>query len=118
MIDIYNSKLEKYADSDRHIFTATFVRPDDRQGIFKDLTVDNEDNKVVDQIALRMTKAFKELDLKKGDVVQFEAIVKKNKRGEFTVERPTRAEKIDTSGEESDNSGVHTVGDDWDWFEK
>lgn len=117
MIDIYNQKLEQYADGERRIFTATFLRPDDRQGIFKNLTVNNEENIVVKQIALRMTKAFKELNLEKGDIIQFEAIVKKNKRGEFTVERPTHAEKI-SSAETEEDSGVHTVGDDWDWFEK
>lgn len=117
MIDIYNEKLAKFADGERRIFTATFLRPDDRQGIFKDLTVDNVDNEVVKQIALRMTKAFKELNLQKGDVIQFEAIVKKNKRGEYTVERPTHAEKI-SSAETEEDTGVHTVGDDWNWFEK
>ena len=70
MIDIYNEKLAKYADGERRIFTATFLRPDDRKGIFQNLTVNNEDNVVVKQIALRMNKAFKELDLEKGDVVQ------------------------------------------------
>ena len=64
-----------------------------------------------------MNKAFKELNLEKGDVVQFEAIVKQNSRGEYTVERPTGVEKI-SSGEDEEDSGVHTVGDDWDWFEK
>ena len=33
MIDIYNEKLAKYADGERRIFTATFLRPDDRKGI-------------------------------------------------------------------------------------
>lgn len=116
MIDIYNEKLAKYADGERRIFTATFLRPDDRKGIFQNLTVNNEDNVVVKQIALRMNKAFKELNLEKGDVVQFEAIVKQNSRGEYTVERPTGVEKI-SSGEDEEDSGVHTVGDDWDWFE-
>ena len=82
MIDIYNEKLAKYADGERRIFTATFLRPDDRKGIFQNLTVNNEDNVVVKQIVLRMNKAFKELNLEKGDVVQFEAIVKQNSRGE------------------------------------
>lgn len=35
MIDIYNEKLAKYADGERRIFTATFLRPDDRKGIFQ-----------------------------------------------------------------------------------
>ncbi len=118
MSDIYNQKLEKYADGNRHIFTATFIKKDDKQGIFKNLTADNEENVVVEQIALRMTKAFRELDLKQGDVIQFEAIVKKNKRGEFTVERPTRAETIDTSKEVKEDEGVHVVSDNWNWFEE
>lgn len=117
MIDIYNEKLAKYADGKRRIFTATFLRPDDRKGIFQNLTVNNEDNVVVKQIVLRMSKAFKELNLEKGDVIQFEAIVKQNSRGEYTVERPTGVEKI-SSAEDEEDSGVHTVGDDWDWFEK
>lgn len=117
MIDIYNEKLAKYADGERRIFTATFLRPDDRKGIFQNLTVNNEDNVVVKQIVLRMTKAFKELNLEKGDVVQFEAIVKQNSRGEYTVERPTGMERI-SSGQDEEDSGVHVVGDDWDWFEK
>ncbi|WP_248616415.1 hypothetical protein [Lactobacillus amylovorus] len=65
MIDIYNEKLAKYADGERRIFTATFLRPDDRKGIFQNLTVNNEDNVVVKQIVLRMNKAFKELNLEK-----------------------------------------------------
>ena len=110
-------KLAKYADGERRIFTATFLRPDDRKGIFQNLTVNNEDNVVVKQIVLRMNKAFKELNLEKGDVVQFEAIVKQNSRGEYTVERPTGMERI-SSGQDEEDSGVHVVGDDWDWFEK
>lgn len=117
MIDIYNEKLAKYADGERCIFTATFLRPDDRKGIFQNLTVNNEDNVVVKQIVLRMNKAFKELNLEKGDVVQFEAVVKQNSRGEYTVERPTGVERI-SSGQDEEDSGVHVVGDDWDWFEK
>lgn len=117
LIDIYNKELAKYADGKQHIFTATFLRPDDRKGIFKNLTVDNEDNIVVKQIVLRMTKGFKELNLEKGDVVQFEAIVKQNKNNEYTVERPTGVEKI-SSSEDGKDSGVHVVSDDWNWFEK
>lgn len=117
MIDIYNEELAKYADGKQRIFTATFLRPDERKGVFQNLTVDNEDNVVVKQIALRMSKGFKELNLEKGDVVQFEAIVKQNKQGEYTVERPTGVEKI-SSAEDEENSGVHNVENDWDWFEK
>ncbi|NMB31898.1 MAG: hypothetical protein GX990_04500 [Lactobacillus sp.] len=116
MIDIYNESLAKYADGDRHIFTAKFLRPDDRKGIFTELTVDNEDNVVVKQIALHMTKAFKDLNLEEDDVIQFEGIVKKNTRDEYTVERPTRAEKI--SSADNSDSKVHVMGNDWDWFEK
>lgn len=102
MIEIYNESLAKYADGDRHIFT--------------ELTVDNEDNVVVKQIALHMTKAFKDLNLEEGDVIQFEGIVKKNTRDEYTVERPTRAEKI--SSADNSDSKIHVMGNDWDWFEK
>ena len=116
MIDVYNESLAKYADGDRHIFTAKFLRPDDRKGIFAELTVDNEDNVVVKQIALHMTKAFKELDLEVGDVIQFEGIVQKNSRDEYTVERPTRTEKISSAN--NGDSKVHIMGNDWDWFEK
>ena len=111
MIDIYNESLAKYADGDRHIFTAKFLRPDDRKGIFAELTVDNEDNVVVKQIALH-----KELDLEEGDVIQFEGIVQKNSRDEYTVERPTRTEKISSAN--NGDSKVHIMGNDWDWFEK
>ncbi len=41
MIDIYNEKLAKYADGERRIFTATFLRPDDRKGIFQNLYVNS-----------------------------------------------------------------------------
>lgn len=115
MVDIYNEKLEKYADHHRHIFTAKYSHANKHEGIFQDLTVNNEDNVVVQQIALRLSKSFQNLQLQKGDVVQFEALVKKNNRNEFMVERPTRVEKI-ASAAPQDKGGVHVVGDNWDWF--
>lgn len=117
MIDIYNQKLEKYDDGERHIFVATFDRPSDRRAIFTDLKVDDMKSVVVERIALNMTKTFRELDLQKGDVIQFEAIVKKNNKNEYTVERPTKAEKIDAAADH-EQSNVHVVSDDWNWFEK
>lgn len=118
MIDIYNRSLAKYADNKRHIFTATFLRSSEHEAIFKDLTVDELNNVVVKQIALRYTKAFKELNLAKGDVIQFEALVKENKDDEFKVERPTKAEKIKDASEDESQDGVHVVSDDWNWFEE
>lgn len=119
MIDIYNKKLEKFADGERHIFTATFVRPSARLAIFQDLKVDNQESKpVVDRIAIHYTKTFKDLNLHKGDVVQFEGIVKKDKKNEFMVERPTKAETISSVASEDEKNGVHVVSDDWNWFEK
>ena len=55
--------------------------------------------------------------MKKATLFNFEAIVKQNSRGEYTVERPTGMERI-SSGQDEEDSGVHVVGDDWDWFEK
>lgn len=115
MADINNQKLAKYADKERHIFTGKFLRTEKRDGIFQQLTVNNEDNVVVDQIALHMTKSFKELNLQKGDVVQFNGVVNQNKRGEYVVQRPTDVEKIASAPVEN-KSKVNVVGDDWDWF--
>ncbi|MCH3904274.1 MAG: hypothetical protein LKF01_07195 [Lactobacillus sp.] len=114
-MDIYNQKLAKYDDGKRHIFTAKFVRADKHNGVFQELTVNNEDNLVVQQIALKMSKSFKDLQLQKGDTVQFEGVVKQNKRGEYLVQRPINVDKI-ASAPDQNNSKVHVVGDDWDWF--
>ncbi|RVU70745.1 MULTISPECIES: hypothetical protein [Lactobacillus] len=115
MIDIYNEKLEKYDDGTRHVFTATFLQPNDRQAIFTDLKVDSMDEVVVNKIAMHYTKAFKDLDLNPGDVIQFEGLVKKDNQGGFSVERPTQAEKIQAAP--APDSNVHVMGNDWNWFE-
>jgi ABC-type amino acid transport substrate-binding protein len=115
MTDIHNQKLAKYDDNKRHIFTAKFVRTDKHAGIFQQLTVNNEDNVVVDQIALRMSKTFQNLKLVKGDVVQFEGVVKHTNLDDYTVQRPTDVEKIASAPAQTD-SKINVIGDDWDWF--
>lgn len=118
MIDVYNEKMAKFADEERHIFTATFIKPYDRLAIFKDLRIDDqESDPVINKIALHYTKTFKDLDLIAGDVVQFQGIVKKNNKDEYTIERPNKAEKIASAPREEDQNGFHVVSDDWDWFE-
>ena len=65
--------------------------------------------------ALHYLKTFKDLDLKRGDVVEFEGMVEKDSNNGFTIERPTQAEKIRSAA--ADDAKVDVVGDDWNWFE-
>ncbi|MES5148362.1 hypothetical protein [Lactobacillus crispatus] len=47
------------------------------------------------QLALHYLKTFKDLDLKRGDVVEFEDMVEKDSNNGFTIERPTKQKKSD-----------------------
>lgn len=77
-VDIYNEKLEPYDDGKRHKFSGTFDRLNDRLAIFKDLRIAGAGgNPIVKQLALHYLKTFKDLDLKRGDVVEFEGMVEK-----------------------------------------
>ena len=115
-VDIYNEKLEPYDDGKRHKFSGTFDRLNDRLAIFKDLRIAGAGgNPIVKQLALHYLKTFKDLDLKRGDVVEFEGMVEKDSNNGFTIERPTQAEKIRSAA--ADDAKVDVVGDDWNWFE-
>ncbi|WP_270770499.1 hypothetical protein [Lactobacillus crispatus] len=95
-VDIYNEKLEPYDDGKRHKFSGTFDRLNDRLAIFKDLRIAGAGgNPIVKQLALHYLKTFKDLDLKRGDVVEFEGMVEKDSNNGFTIERPTQAKKSD-----------------------
>lgn len=115
-VDIYNEKLEPYDDGKRHKFSGTFDRLNDRLAIFKDLRIAGAGgNPIVKQLALHYLKTFKDLDLKRGDVVEFEGMVEKDSNNGFTIERPTQVEKIRSAA--ADDAKVDVVGDDWNWFE-